>query len=282
MHPTTTRTEAPTRPELLAQRAKALGLHGLAAHLGELAEPQLDWLERLLDWEEAERQQRSLERRLRAARLGAFKPLSDFDWSWPQSCDRAAIEELMTLRFLAEGVNVVLAGPNGVGKTMVGKNLCYQALRAGHTVSFVTAGQMLSELAGTESAGSLERRLRRYCRPRLLAVDELGYLSYGNRHADLLFEVVSRRYEAGRSVLVTTNKAFQEWNEIFPNAACVVTLVDRLVHRSEIVKLEGQSYRLKEARERASQRAAGRAKAGGGKGRGKSPGPPGERSAAPQ
>jgi DNA replication protein DnaC len=257
-----------TRHDRLKGHARALGLHGLLAHFDELGGEGLDWLERVLEWEEAERQRRSLERRLRCARLGAFKLLADFDWAWPESCDRGAVEELMTLRFLADGVNVVLAGPNGVGKTMIGKNLCYQALLSGQTVTFVTASQMLSELSSAESASALERRLRQYCRPRLLAIDELGYLSYGNRHADLLFEVVSRRYEARRSVLVTTNKAFNEWSEIFPNAACVVTLVDRLVHRSDIVRIKGKSYRLKEAKERAMKLAEGRAK-GGGKGRGK-------------
>jgi DNA replication protein DnaC len=257
-----------TRSDRLKEHARALGLHGLLVHFDELGGDGLDWLGRVLAWEEAERQRRSLERRLRCARLGAFKPLADFDWAWPESCDRGVVEELLTLRFLAEGVNVVLAGPNGVGKTMIGKNLCYQALVAGQTVSFVTASQMLSELSSAESASALDRRLRQYCRPRLLAIDELGYLSYGNRHADLLFEVISRRYEARRSVLVTTNKAFNEWSEIFPNAACVVTLVDRLVHRSDIVKIKGKSYRLKDARERATKRAEGRAN-GPGRGRGK-------------
>ncbi|RMH15572.1 MAG: hypothetical protein D6701_09900, partial [Gemmatimonadetes bacterium] len=109
-------------------------------------------------------------------------------------------------------------------------------------------------LAAEDSASALERRLRRLCRPRVLCIDEVGYLSYGNRHADLLFEVVTRRYELGKPVVVTTNKAFREWNEVFPNATCVVTLVDRLVHRSEVVQIEGESFRLKEAQERKTAR----------------------------
>ena len=101
---------------------------------------------------------------------------------------------------------------------------------------------------------TLQRRLRHYARPQLLVIDEVGYLSYSNRHADMLFQLVSRRYQ-NKSTLITTNRAFGEWNEVFPNAACVVSLVDRLVHNAEIVAIEGESYRLKEARDRADARA---------------------------
>jgi DNA replication protein DnaC len=117
---------------------------------------------------------------------------------------------------------------------------------------------MLADLAGQESAAALARRLRRYTLPKLLCVDEVGYLSYSNRYADLLFEVVTRRYDLQKSIVLSTNKAFAEWSEVFPHAACTVTLVDRLVHRSEIVEIEGDSYRLKEAKERAAQRTASR------------------------
>jgi DNA replication protein DnaC len=116
---------------------------------------------------------------------------------------------------------------------------------------------MLNDLAAQDSAAALDRRLRHYCRPSLLAVDELGYLSYDARYADLLFEVVTRRYQQ-RSTIFTTNKPFAEWNQVFPNAACVVTIVDRLVHKAEILTIEGESYRLKEARERAAQKARAR------------------------
>ena len=105
-----------------------------------------------------------------------------------------------------------------------------------------------------DSASTLQRRLRHYARPQLLVIDEVGYLSYSNRHADMLFQLVSRRYQ-NKSTLITTNRAFGEWNEVFPNAACVVSLVDRLVHNAEIVAIEGESYRLKEARDRAEARA---------------------------
>ena len=166
----------------------------------------------------------------------------------------------MSLEFIAEAVNVVLVGPNGVGKSTLVKNLAHQALILGHTVRFTTAGALLGDLAALDSDAALRRRLRHYAAPDLLVIDEIGYLSYSNRHADLLFELVSRRYES-KSTVVTTNKAFADWPEVFPNAACVVSLVDRLVHHSEVISIEGESYRLKEAKERAEQRTGQQRKA---------------------
>ena len=121
----------------------------------------------------------------------------------------------------------------------------------GHTVLFTTAGQLLGELAALDSDTTLRYRLRRYAAPSLLVIDEVGYLSYSNRHADLLFELISRRHEK-KSTLITTNKSFGEWSEVFPNAACVVALIDRLIHHAEIISLKGESYRHKEAQERAA------------------------------
>ena len=241
----------------LLQRAKALHLHGLVAHWAEIAGQP--WVEPLIGWEEQERQRRSLERRLQAAHIGSFKAVCDFDWNWPKRCDRAALEALMALDFLKEAANVVLIGPNGVGKSMWAQNLAHQALLQGATVLFTTAGQLLGELASLDSDSALRRRLRHYAAPDLLVIDEVGYLSYGNRHADLLFELVSRRYGTN-STLVTTNRAFAEWGEVFPNAACVVSLIDRLIHNAEVIAIEGESYRLKEAKERSEQRAKRRRK----------------------
>ena len=244
--------------ESLRQRAQMLRLHGLLAHWHDIATAA--WVEPLLQWEEDERGRRSLERRLQGAHIGGFKPLCDFDWRWPKRCDRAVIEELMSLDFLKESANVVLLGPNGVGKSTLAKNLAHQALIHGHTVLFTTAGQLLGDLAALDSDSALRRRLRHYAAPDLLVIDEVGYLSYSNSHADLLFELISRRYET-KSTLVTTNRPFAEWSEVFPNAACVVSLVDRLVHNAEVISIEGNSYRLKEARERSEQRARQRRKA---------------------
>ena len=243
----------------LRDQAGELRLHGLLGRWTEvMGQPeQARWVAQLLGWEAAERHRRSLERRLRAAHIGRFKPLADFDWQWPTQCDRAAVERLMTLDFLEDASNVVLVGPNGVGKTMCACNLGYQAVLAGRTALFITAGQLLGELAALDSDSALRRRLRFYAAPDLLLIDEVGYLSYSNRHADLLFELVSRRYEH-KSTVVTTNRAFAEWGEVFPNAACVVSLVDRLMHRAEVVRIQGKSYRQKEADEREAARKAER------------------------
>jgi len=163
----------------------------------------------------------------------------------------------MTLGFMDTATNVILVGPNGVGKSTIAQNLVHRAVIAGSTARFVTAAKMLGDLAAQDGASALERRLRTFARPELLVIDELGYLSYGNRHADLLFEVVNRRYEK-KSTVITTNRAFAEWGEVFPNAPCVVSIVDRLTHHSEILQIDGESYRLHEA----NQRAAAKKKSG--------------------
>ncbi len=245
-------------PSLTAMREQAthLRLPGLLAHWSELTtQPEAArMVGQWLAWETEERARRSLERRLRDAHIGQFKALADFDWTWPTHCDRALIDELMTLEFLAEASNIVLVGPNGTGKTMCACNLGYQAILAGHTALFVTAGNMLGELAALDSDSALRRRLRYYAAPDLLIIDEVGYLSYGNRHADLLFELISRRYQRN-STLITTNRAFADWGEVFPSSACVVSLIDRLMHRADVVRIKGESYRQKEADERAARRA---------------------------
>jgi len=241
--------------DLYAQ-ARTLKLHGLLTHWPEVRDEP--WLAKLLTWEEHERASRGLERRLRRARLGAFKPIADFDWSWPTKIDRTQIEDLFALDWLQSATNIVLVGSNGLGKTLIARNLAHQAVLAGATVRFLTASELLNTLADQTTSSSLQRKLALFCRPQLLVVDEVGYLSYDSRHADLLFEIVSRRY-LQRSILLTTNKAFAEWGEVFPNATSVVTLIDRLVHKSEIVAIEGESYRNKEQKEAARRRAQDRA-----------------------
>jgi len=239
----------------LRDRAGALGLYGVLSEWDALKDSP--WLARLIEIEEAERARRSLERRLAASRIGRFKPMADFDHGWPKRLDSAQLADLFTLTWIAEAANVVIIGPNGVGKTMIAKNLAHHALLHGASVRFVTASELLNDLAAQEGSRSLQHRLRHYSRPRVLVIDELGYLSYDSRHGDLLFEVLSRRY-LEKPTVITTNKPFAEWNETFPNASSVVTLVDRLTHQAEILQVDGSSYRLKEAQERAARKSAER------------------------
>jgi DNA replication protein DnaC len=243
-------------PDQLAQRARRLGLYGLLARWQELGDQP--WVATLIDAEEAERSRRSLERRIRTSKVGRFKPIADLDWSWPDKIDRPLIEELMQLGFIEEATNIILAGPNGVGKSTIAQNIVHQALLRGHTVLCASASAMLNDLDAQDTSTALARRLRRYVNPAVLLIDEVGYLSYDSRAADLLFEVVSRRHEQ-RPIILTTNKPFAEWNEVFPNSSSVTALVDRLLHHAEIVKIEGESYRAKEAKERAAEKARKRA-----------------------
>jgi DNA replication protein DnaC len=247
-------TSTPTTSSDMQARAQRLGLWGLCARWAELG--CAPWVPLLLQAEQEQRLQRSLERRIQGAHLGRFRPLSDFDWTWPKRIDRAQIEELFTLDFLKEAENILLVGPNGVGKTMIAQNLAHHAVLQGRSVLFSNAGALLADLGQRDTAWAREQRLRRYVRPHLLCIDEVGYLSYDNRAADLLFEVITRRYERGvGSTVITTNKPFAQWNEVFPNAACVVTLIDRLTHRAELVQIEAESYRLKESKQRAQDKA---------------------------
>lgn len=243
-----------TENDSLKAQANVLKLHGLLSHWDELTPEQTPWLTQLLTWEVGERKQRSLERRLSSAKLGRFKSLSEFDWQWPKKIDQQAVHRVMQLDFVSDSSNVILIGSNGVGKSTIAQNVGYQAVMQGHTVLFTSAANMLNDLAAQDGDNALRRRLSHYSKATLLVIDEVGYLSYSNRHADLLFEIINRRYEKN-ATLITTNRPFSEWNEVFPNAACVVSLIDRLVHHSEVIAIEGDSYRMKEAQEQALARA---------------------------
>jgi len=250
---TTLPDTGPVLRDELMPRAAALKLHGLIAHWDALPESKLPWVQQLIEWEEVERKRRGLERRLSAAHIGRFKPLVDFDWNWPDQCDKTVVCGFMTLSFIKETANIILVGPNGVGKSMIAQNIAHHAVMQGHSALFINAAQMLGDLTAQDGDNALRRRLKYYAHPDVLIIDEVGYLSYGNRHADLLFNIINRRYEL-KPTIVTTNRPFAEWSEVFPNAACVVSIVDRLVHHSEILVIEAESYRMREAKEQAARK----------------------------
>ncbi|HET9934408.1 MAG TPA: IS21-like element helper ATPase IstB [Polyangiaceae bacterium] len=203
--------------------------------------------------EEKERARRGLERRIKRSRLERFKPMADFDWNWPTKIERALVESVLRLDFLEEPRNVVLAAPQGLGKTMIAQNVTHNAALAGHGVLFISAAQLLLDLGAQESARALERRLKYYAKIGLLVLDEIGFLAFDNRNADLLFQVVSRRYEK-KSTVLTTNLAFRDWPTIFPNATCATALIDRVVHHADVIAIEGESYRAREAELHAKDR----------------------------
>jgi DNA replication protein DnaC len=240
-------------PTTLNDQLRELGLVHTAADLNDFIAraTQKRWspvvqLERLVQAELEARLRQRVERRLTDARLGRFKPLVDFEWTWPTQIHRQTVERVFTLDFLAQRENVIIVAPNGLGKTMLAKNLVHQAILAGHSARFLTAADLILDLTSQDTARALQRRLRTYLRPSLIAIDEVGYLAYDAHAADLLFQVVSRRYEQ-KSLVVTTNLAFKQWDTVFPNAACAVALIDRLTHHAEIISIEGESYRKREA-----------------------------------
>jgi DNA replication protein DnaC len=206
-------------------------------------------LEYIVDLEIKDKSRRSLERRTSRSKLERFKPMADFDWKWPKKINRAAVESALALDFMTEANNVVLIAPQGLGKTMIAKNIVHNAVLKGHEALFITAADLLLDLAAQESARALDRRLKYYAKISCLCIDEIGYLSYDVRNADLLFRVVSMRYEK-KSLVLTTNLRFAEWPTIFPGAACTTALIDRAVHHAAIISIDGDSYRLREAKQK--------------------------------
>ena len=235
----------------LGERLRRLGFRvsrdALAAFLAHVHKSRLgptETLEQLADLEERARAAVNLARRTRFACLGSFKTMDRFDWAHPEKIDRALIERLFALDFVEQGENVLLKGGSGLGKTMIAQNLAQTALAAGFTVRFSTLAAALADLLHQESMPAFERRLRRYTRPELLVLDELGYLPCDSRAADVLYNIISRRHEQ-RSTIITTNLAFKQWGTTFPGAACVVALVDRFAQHCHRVEILGESYRDK-------------------------------------
>lgn len=240
-------------PTTLSDHLRELGLMHTADELNDLVAraTQKRWspmvlLEHLVTAERDARVQQRVQRRLKDARLGRFKPLADFEWDWPKQIHRPTVDRVFTLDFLAQRENVVIVASHGLGKTLFAKNLVHHAILAGHSARFLTAADLILDLTGQETARALQRRLRTYLRPSLLAIDEVGYLGCDAHAADLLFQVVSQRYEQ-KSIVMTTNLPFKQWDTVFPNAACAVALIDRLTHHAEIITIEGDSYRKREA-----------------------------------
>ena len=193
-------------------RALPAGLDDFLARATKARWSPLQILEQMAQAEVAERSRRSLERRLRLSGIKRFKPMADFEWNWPSKIEREVIERALTLDFIPENRNLILVGRNGLGKTMIAQNLCHAAVLAGYSVLFRSAASLLEELHRQAPEGR-RRKLRTYANVGLLCIDEVGYLSFDDKAADLLYEVINRRYER-KSVIVTTNRPFKEWNEV--------------------------------------------------------------------
>jgi len=243
----------------LSTQLQQIGLRAVPAQLDDFLAraTKTRWsphqiLEQLAQAEIAERARRSLERRLRRSGIKRFKPMADFEWSWPTKIERDIVERALTLDFLPEARNLVLVGRNGLGKTMIAQNICHAAVLAGYSVLFRSAAALLEELHRQSPEGR-RSKLRTYANVGLMCIDEVGYLSFDDKAADLLYEVINRRYER-KPVILTTNRPFKEWNEVFPNATCIVTLLDRLLHHADVTVIEGNSYRVRESEQETAAR----------------------------
>ena len=220
-------------PELTAEAAQARWSHA-------------EFLRRLIEAETLDRQTRAHERRIQAARFPVRKTLDQFKWDWPKQLNESQVRHLFELRFVTERTNAVFCGGVGLGKTHLATALGYAACQAGHTVLFTTAVDAINALVTAQALHRLPAELKRYVSPALLILDEVGYLPLDKAGADLLFQIVSQRYERG-ALIVTTNKAYKHWPAIFHNdAGITAAILDRLLHRAETVVIEGKSYRMKD------------------------------------
>jgi DNA replication protein DnaC len=221
------------RLEVTAERARAEGW-GYEA-----------FLEALLEAEVFARDASGARQRIRAAGFPALKALEDFDWAAQPAAERPLVEHLAGLSWVAEAANVCFLGPPGTGKTHLAIALGIKACQAGHRVAFASAADWVARLEGAQERNSLEAELRRLERYGVLILDEVGYLPLERQAANLLFALVARRYERG-SMIITSNRSFEQWGEILGDAMVAAALIDRLVHHATMIALKGKSYRLRE------------------------------------
>jgi len=205
----------------------------------------LAFLNHLLDVETSERQKRNLEVRTKLAHLPYRKTLDEFDFAFQPSIDERLIRELATMSFISRNENVLFLGPPGVGKSHLAVALANEAIHQGVSVYFVSMSYMMEDLRKAYTENRLDKRLRVYLRPRMLVIDEVGYLPLDNIAANLFFQVVSARYERG-SILLTSNKSFGEWGELVGDPILATAILDRLLHHCHVINIRGNSYRLKE------------------------------------
>jgi DNA replication protein DnaC len=218
----------------------------LARQAAEGSWSHVDYLSRLVAGEVAARQDRARLRRISHARFPVLKTLDQFDFTWPTKINRPQVQNLFRLKFLEEKANVILVGGVGLGKSHLAIALGYAACEAGFSVRFTTAVDAINTLSAAHAAGRFVSELRKYLRPALLVIDELGYLPIDKRGADLLFQIISERYERG-SIVLSTNKVFKQWPSIFNNDATLTSaILDRILHHAETVIIEGKSYRMKD------------------------------------
>ena len=218
----------------------------LATEAAQKQWTHVDYLARLMDAEALRRQELSIQRRLATARFPCVKTLDQFDWTWPKKINRTQVQNLFRLAFLPDHTNVIFMGGVGLGKSHLACALGHAACLAGHTVLFTTAVDIINTLTAAQAACRLKPELRRLLAPRILCIDEVGYLPIDKTGADLLFQVISQRYEQG-SIILTTNQPYKHWPKIFNNDSTLTSAVlDRLLHHAETVIVEGKSYRMKE------------------------------------
>ena len=238
--------------ERVRDNLEKLRLERMAQVLDSVAEeaarvniPYLDFLDRLLEEEAAARYQRTVAFKTRMAHFPFTKTLDQFDFSFQPSVDQRQIKELATLRFIDNGENVIFLGPPGVGKTHLAVALGLKAVAQGYGVYFITIHELIDALTRDYSENRIADRMKLLCRPKLLIIDEMGYLPLDRMGASFFFQLVSRRYERG-SIIITSNKSYGEWGSIFSDSIIAAAILDRLLHHSTTINIRGKSYRLRE------------------------------------